>query len=497
MTQGKDPPSDRTVFQPAPAGGEPLPGFAPPPPPPAQPSPFAPAYAPPPPQPAPGGFQPPPTGAGYQPPPPQPAPGGAAPAGYAPPPPQPAPAAPGDARLDFAAGEPELYGPEPLVAAAGRLIHLASRVRTMAIGPDLAQLRQLAVRELDRFTPRAKNLGLEAKSVQLAHYILCAFLDDAVMSTPWGANSPWSQHSLLAAYHNDVQGGERLFQFAERMEQDPQREPRLMELLYQCLSLGFEGRAALDPRGATMLQQRRARLSTAIANRGGVSSGELSPQWRGLTVAGGSFQPRIPLWAILTALGVVALVIFSALLFRLSSQTDAAIAALNQAVGSAPIVPPPPAPETQTPTYDRFRSILAPDIRAGRLDVLREGNEIVVRLVNQGLFESGQADASGAWSDTFGRLAEAANLTRGPLRIEGHTDNQAIRSLAFPSNMALSESRATSVGRALTAGGLRDPSRINTQGFGDARPVADNASADGRRENRRVELRVANDIAWR
>ncbi|KPF73951.1 hypothetical protein IP88_08300, partial [alpha proteobacterium AAP81b] len=426
-----------------------------------------------------------------------PPPGYASAPGYAPPPPQPAPAAAGDARLDFAAGEPELYGPEPLVAAAGRLIHLASRVRTMAIGPDLAQLRQLVVRELDRFTPRAKSLGIEAKSVQLAHYILCAFMDDAVMSTPWGANSPWSQHSLLAAYHNDVQGGTRLFDFAERMEQDPQREPRLMELLYQCLSLGFEGRAALDPRGANMLQQRRARLSSAIANRQGPPAGDLSPQWQGVAVAAGRFAPRVPLWAILAGLGVVALVIFSALLFRLSSQTDAAIAALNQAVGSAPIVSPPPPPETKTPTYDRFRAILAPDIRAGRLDVLREGNEIVVRLVNQGLFESGQADASSDWSATFGRLAEAANLTRGPMRIEGHTDNQAIRSLAFPSNMALSESRAASVGRALTAGGLRDPGRIATEGFGDARPIADNASADGRRENRRVELRVANDIAWR
>ncbi len=455
----EDPPSERTVFQPGRPIGAPA-------------APVAPAA------PAPGA---------YVPPTPQPAAGGQAQrqSGGAP------------ARLDFAAAEPDLYGPEPLVAAAGRLIHLASQVRTMPVGPDLAGLRQLVIRELDAFTPRIQKLGIDPKSAQLAHYILCAFMDDAVMSTPWGANSPWSQHSLLAAYHNDTQGGDRLFQFAERMEADPAREPRLMELLYQCLALGFEGRAALDPRGQSLLQQRRSRLASAISGRAGPPPAELSPQWRGVTAAGGSYAPRIPLWAILAGLATVALVIFAGLLFRLSSQSDAAMASLNQAVGTSTIVPPPPAPETATPTFDRMKTILAPDIASGRVTVLREGNEIVLRLVNQGLFGSAAATPASEWSDTFGRLAQAANLSKGPIRIVGHTDNQGIRSLEFPSNLALSEARARAVSAALSSAGLTDPSRTAASGVGDAQPIGDNGSDDGRRQNRRVELRVANDVAWR
>lgn len=433
------------------------------------------------------------------------APASPSPGGYVPPAPQPAAGGRSQrqsgggapARLDFAAAEPDLYGPEPLVAAAGRLIHLASQVRTMPVGPDLAGLRQLVIRELDAFTPRVQKLGIDPKSSQLAHYILCAFMDDAVMSTPWGANSPWSQHSLLAAYHNDTQGGDRLFQFAERMEADPGREPRLMELLYQCLSLGFEGRAALDPRGQSLLQQRRSRLAGAISSRTGAPAPELSPQWRGVTAAGGSYAPRIPLWAILAGLATVALLIFAALLFRLSSQSDAAMASLNQAVGTSTIVPPPPAPETATPTFDRMKAILAPDIASGRVTVLREGNEIVLRLVNQGLFGSAAATPASSWSDTFGRLSQAANLSKGPIRIVGHTDNQAIRSLEFPSNQALSEARARAVSAALGGAGLADPSRTTASGVGDAQPIGDNTSDDGRRQNRRVELRVANDVAWR
>ena len=122
---------------------------------------------------------------------------------------------------------------------------------------------------------------------------------------------------------------------------------------------------------------------------------------------------------------------------------------------------------------------------------------IVVRLVNQGLFDSGSASPSSGWSDTFGRLAQAANLTHGQIRVEGHTDNQQIRSLAFPSNLQLSQARASAVGRALLGAGLQDGNRIRTDGYGDAQPIGDNSTPDGRRENRRVEIRVANDIAWR
>lgn len=457
-----DPPEQRTIFQPA-----------------------RPAPAP-----VPGGFTPQPA----------PVPPGMAQVQAAPAPisvAAPAPAA-SVAQIDFAPGEPELHGPEPLVAAAGRLIRLASQVRSMPVGPELKSLRQLVVKELEAFSKRAQGMGLEQKSVQLAHYILCAFMDDAVMSTPWGANSIWSQHSLLAAYHNDTQGGDRLFQFAERMEQDPGREPRLMELLYQCLALGFEGRAALDPRGQSILHTRRSRLAAALAARQGVPSGEISPQWQGVTALGGPYQPRIPLWAVLAMLATIGFVIFAALLFRLSSQADAAIASLNQAVGNAQIVPAPPAPETATPTYDRIREILAPDIGAGRLSVLREGNDIVLRLNNQGLFESAQADPSSSWGDTFRRLAEAANLTKGPLRVEGHTDNQPLRlSLQYPSNVELSVARARAVAAAVGGAGLADPSRTTTAGLGDAQPIGDNSSVDGRRQNRRVEIHVANDVNWR
>jgi type VI secretion system protein ImpK len=482
---GDDDDADRTIFSPGKApGGQPLPPASPPaytPVTPLQPGQPAPAFGQAPP--AFGQAQPPAFGVPVS-----------APPNFGAPPADPN-ASPG--RFDFAGVEPILYGPEPLVAAAGRLIHLASHIKTLAIGPDMDSLRRLIVQELEAFTRRARALGLEQKSIQLAHYILCAFVDDAVMSTPWGASSPWSRQSLLAAYHNDTQGGDRMFHFAEQMERDPNREPRLVELLYLCLSLGFEGRAALVPQGQSLLHARRAGLAALIAHQRGAQAADISPQWRGKTIASGAFAPRIPLWAVLAGIALLALLVFALLLFRLSSKADVAIASLDHAVGNQVTTPPAPAPQSATPTFGKINEILKPDIDAGRLELLREGNEIVIRMHNQGLFASAQADASSSWNDTFARIAQAGNLTKGPIRCEGHTDDQAIRSLQFPSNQELSEARAKSVAEAISAAGLEDKSRLSTAGFGATRPIGDNKTDDGRRENRRVELRVANDINWR
>jgi outer membrane protein OmpA-like peptidoglycan-associated protein len=68
-------------------------------------------------------------------------------------------------------------------------------------------------------------------------------------------------------------------------------------------------------------------------------------------------------------------------------------------------------------------------------------------------------------------------------RIEGHTDNVGAKA----SNLTLSKGRAASVKTALVARGI-DAARLTSDGLGDTKPVADNATEDGRQQNRRVEL---------
>jgi chemotaxis protein MotB len=74
--------------------------------------------------------------------------------------------------------------------------------------------------------------------------------------------------------------------------------------------------------------------------------------------------------------------------------------------------------------------------------------------------------------------------------IEGHTDNQPISSARYPSNWELSNARATSVLRYMLDHDGLPASRLSSTGYADTKPVADNATPEGKAKNRRVEIVV-------
>jgi outer membrane protein OmpA-like peptidoglycan-associated protein len=101
-------------------------------------------------------------------------------------------------------------------------------------------------------------------------------------------------------------------------------------------------------------------------------------------------------------------------------------------------------------------------------------------------FSSGQADLKAEARSNLGPVLDFINRFPGrPVTIEGHTDDRG----ADDANLALSERRASSVRDALVAMGA-DGARITVHGRGEALPVADNASSEGRSRNRRVEVIV-------
>ena len=71
--------------------------------------------------------------------------------------------------------------------------------------------------------------------------------------------------------------------------------------------------------------------------------------------------------------------------------------------------------------------------------------------------------------------------------VSGYTDNVPIRTARYPSNFELSKDRAEQVASILRGRGVA-PQRLQAQGMGDAQPVADNKTAEGRARNRRVEV---------
>ena len=102
-----------------------------------------------------------------------------------------------------------------------------------------------------------------------AHYALCASIDDVVLNTPWGSTGSWGARSLVATFHQEVRAGERFFVLLGQMREQPGTFLPVLELMYLCLSLGFQGQYRLSPRGPGELERIREDLYTIIARQRG------------------------------------------------------------------------------------------------------------------------------------------------------------------------------------------------------------------------------------
>ena len=116
--------------------------------------------------------------------------------------------------------------------------------------------------------------------------------------------------------------------------------------------------------------------------------------------------------------------------------------------------------------------------------VIRVGEGIIVRFDSGILFDVDKADVKAGANDNLKNLAESLQKNvQTDLIIIGHTDNTGTP----VQNLDLSLRRAQSVKDYLVTGGV-DAARISTQGKGETEPIADNATEDGRAQNRRVEI---------
>lgn len=125
------------------------------------------------------------------------------------------------------------------------------------------------------------------------------------------------------------------------------------------------------------------------------------------------------------------------------------------------------------------------------IQVELDARGLLLRFKDNILFDSGKADLKVealTILDYLGGLLSKPEFAERYIRVEGHTDNVPISTSRFPSNWELSASRAASVIRHyIEMNGIR-PDRFTASGYGEYYPVADNATAEGRALNRRVDI---------
>ncbi|MFO1401140.1 MAG: flagellar motor protein MotD [Steroidobacteraceae bacterium] len=134
-------------------------------------------------------------------------------------------------------------------------------------------------------------------------------------------------------------------------------------------------------------------------------------------------------------------------------------------------------------------AVMRRQIEDQRVHVTRRGNAIEVEISTDLLFGSGSAALAAAAQAPLGNLADALRPWPNSIRVEGHTDDRPIGTLAFPSNWELSAARAASVVRLFTQHGVV-AQRLAVIGYADQHPLQPNQTPAGRNANRRVVVMV-------
>jgi chemotaxis protein MotB len=138
----------------------------------------------------------------------------------------------------------------------------------------------------------------------------------------------------------------------------------------------------------------------------------------------------------------------------------------------------------------RLTGLLSRQI-ADRAIALRLGRDgLVISLREAGFYDSGADIPHPQSRATLAQIAAVLAATPYDLRIEGHTDNVPIHTPQFASNWELSTARATELAKSFIVDHGFAPARISAAGYAAYHPVASNDTADGRSQNRRVDIIV-------
>ncbi|EJB06914.1 type VI secretion system OmpA/MotB family protein [Rhizobium leguminosarum bv. trifolii WSM597] len=404
-----------------------------------------------------------------------------------------------------------------LVRSAAPLLNLAHGLRYTEEQPDIDELRAVAIAAVGRYERDLASARISPERARAAHYIVCATVDDVVLSKAWGVRAGWARSGLVSTFHMDVTGGERVFDLLDHFHQSPGANKDLLLLIYLCLSLAFEGRTRVSARGGLELARIRDSLYKTLLGQYGVFERELSPHWKGVSARHQPLRTAAALWTLLSLLTLIlalGYLFFTLSLNRASDgtferlanlpprETPSVLVKLPQPVRQPPPVvvaetpPPTPAPQVKPPSrLDNLLAFLQPEVEKKLVTLSNSNGRLLVRISNSGLFATGSAEVSPKFHDLLQRIGGALAAEKFRAVVVGYTDNVPIRTIQFPSNWHLSEARAKAVGEILAS--FTGPGAILTEGRADSDPIAGNDTQEGREMNRRTEILVLTDPSER
>jgi chemotaxis protein MotB len=191
---------------------------------------------------------------------------------------------------------------------------------------------------------------------------------------------------------------------------------------------------------------------------------------------------------LVTLLFTLFVVLYAAADHDRASKVAEAVAAVVSNQGSASGNGILPGGKTVNPTQEAMERVFAAHqtLRA-RARIIGTKDGFTVSLAEAGFFAPGEAAIREDARALVEVIADALRDSPAQLRIEGHTDSTPIATSRYPSNWELSSARAAVVLAQFVARGI-PPARLSLAGYAGERPIAANATPEGRALNRRVDL---------
>ncbi|MCG7570999.1 OmpA family protein [Pseudoalteromonas sp. CNC9-20] len=139
---------------------------------------------------------------------------------------------------------------------------------------------------------------------------------------------------------------------------------------------------------------------------------------------------------------------------------------------------------------DKLTGTLLNEIRQGDAQLQLNENWLTIEMSSGLLFPSASATVTNRAEQVVARIAEIISPMRNYLRVRGYTDDRSINNEMFRSNWQLSAARAAAVVKELQTLGI-NPARMALEGYGQYTPFADNDTAQGRAQNRKVVIAIS------
>ncbi|EIF31098.1 type VI secretion system OmpA/MotB family protein [Burkholderia sp. Ch1-1] len=372
----------------------------------------------------------------------------------------------------------------PLLEAARPLLRALADLPVQLKQNETEQLRILLEQEVRMFQKLCDQIGIRRDHMLGARYCLCTALDEAAMQTVWGKGGQtgveWNTQGLATLFHEDRQGGTKVYLLIGRLMSDSHEHLDLLELIYRILSLGFEGRYRYEADGRRKHETVRQRLYNEIMTRRGSLAVALSPHWQSQVKGKRVSFFDFPVWVTLAVLSVVLIGLFGYFKYELLNRS----AEVRKQIADIGRMTPPATRALH------LKELLKNEIAAGTVSVDEDAHHSSVTFRGDSMFPPGAAAVKTSMTPLITKIAGEIAKVSGKVSVLGYTDNVPIKSRQFASNAALSEERATQIMQMLQTAGV-PAVRLEAVGRGDADPVGDNTTVQGRAQNRRVEITVA------